>query len=65
VTAQIRSELRKLTTTRTNTGLLIAMTGLIVFGVVAGSFSSETDLSSSESQKELIGNGASRPCSAR
>jgi ABC-2 type transport system permease protein len=58
MTAQVRSELRKLTTTRTNAGLLIAMIGLVLFGVVAGAFSSETDLSLLESQKDLIGNGA-------
>jgi hypothetical protein len=57
VTAQLRSELRKLRTTRTNLGLLLGMVALIVFGVIAGGFSSEADLSVAANQRELIGNG--------
>jgi ABC-2 type transport system permease protein len=57
VTAQLRSELRKLQTTRTSLGLLLALVALIVFGVVAGSFGGESDLSLAENQRELIGNG--------
>jgi ABC-2 type transport system permease protein len=58
VIAQLRSELRKMRTTRTNLGLLVGLVALILFGVVAGSFSSEADLSLSENQRELVGNGA-------
>jgi len=58
VTAQLRSELRKLRTTRTNLGLVLGLVALILFGVVAGAFSSEADLSVLETQRELIGNGA-------
>ncbi len=58
MTAQLRSELRKLRTTRTNLGLLLGLVALILFGVVAGAFSSEADLSNLEAQRELIGNGA-------
>jgi ABC-2 type transport system permease protein len=58
MTAQLRSELRKMTTTRTNAGLFLGLIGLIVFGVVAGAFGSESDLSEALSQRELIGNGA-------
>ena len=57
MTAQLRSELRKLRTTRTNVGLLVGLVALILFGVVAGAFSSESDLSLAENQRELIGNG--------
>lgn len=56
--AQLRSELRKMATTRTNLGLLGGLIGLILFGVIAGSFGSEADLSSPENQRELVGNGA-------
>ena len=45
VTAQLRSELRKMATTRTNVGLLLGLVALILFGVIAGSFGSEADLS--------------------
>jgi ABC-2 type transport system permease protein len=45
-------------TTRTNLGLLLGMVALILFGIVAGSFSSEADLSLAENQRELIGNGS-------
>ena len=55
--AQLRSELRKMRTTRTNLGLLLGLVALILFGVIAGSFSSEADLSLPENQRELIGNG--------
>jgi ABC-2 type transport system permease protein len=57
MTAQLRSELRKLRTTRTSLGLLLGLVALILFGVVAGAFSSESDLSLAENQRELIGNG--------
>lgn len=55
--AQLRSELRKMATTRTNLGLLLGLVALILFGVIAGSFGSEADLSLAENQRELIGNG--------
>lgn len=55
--AQLRSELRKMRTTRTNLGLLLGLVALILFGVIAGSFSSEADLSLPENQRELVGNG--------
>lgn len=58
MSAQLRSELRKLRTTRTNLGLVLGLVALILFGVVAGAFSSEADLSVLETQRELIGNGA-------
>jgi ABC-2 type transport system permease protein len=58
VIAQVRSELRKMSTTRTNLGLLLGLVALILFGVLAGGFSSEGDLSLLENQRELIGNGA-------
>ena len=45
-------------TTRTNLGLLLGLIALILFGVIAGSFGSESDLSSVENQRELIGNGS-------
>jgi hypothetical protein len=57
VIAQLRSELRKMRTTRTNLGLLLGLVALILFGVIAGAFSSEADLSLPENQRELIGNG--------
>ncbi len=57
MTAQLRSELRKMRTTRTNLGLLLGLVALILFGVIAGGFSSEADLSLPENQRELIGNG--------
>ena len=55
--AQLRSELRKMATTRTNLGLLLGLVALILFGVIAGSFGSEADLSLAKNQRELIGNG--------
>jgi len=58
VIAQCRSELRKMWTTRTNLGLLLGLVALILFGVIAGAFSSESDLASPEIQRELVGNGA-------
>jgi ABC-2 type transport system permease protein len=58
VIAQLRSELRKLRTTRTNVGLLLGMVALILFGVVGAAFGPETDLSLHDDQRELIGNGA-------
>ena len=57
MSAQLRSELRKMRTTRTNLGLLLGLVALVLFGVIGGSFSSEADLSLLESQRELIGNG--------
>lgn len=56
--AQLRSEFRKMATTRTNIGLLLGLIALILFGVVAGAFGSESDLSLSVNQRELVGNGA-------
>lgn len=56
--AQLRSELRKMATTRTNLGLLLGVVALILFGVIAGSFGSESDLSLVENQRGLIGNGS-------
>jgi len=58
VKAQLRSELRKLRTTRTNLGLLVGLVALILFGVIAGAFGAEADLSQLDNQRELIGNGA-------
>ena len=58
MTAQLRSELRKLRTTRTNLGLLLGLVGLILFGVIAGSFGTEADLWLLKNQRELISNGA-------
>ena len=55
---QLRSELRKMGTTKTNLGLLLGLVALILFGVLAGGFSSEADLSLVENQRELIGNGS-------
>jgi ABC-2 type transport system permease protein len=45
-------------TTRTNLGLVLGLVALILFGVIAGAFSSEADLSLLENQRELVGNGA-------
>lgn len=45
-------------TTRTNLGLVLGLVALILFGVTAGSFGSEADLSLLENQQELIGNGS-------
>ena len=56
--AQIRSELRKMRTTRTNVGLVLGLVALILFGVIAGAFGSEVDLTDLEKQRELVGNGA-------
>jgi ABC-2 type transport system permease protein len=56
--AQLRSELRKMATTRTNVGLFVGMIALILLGVIAGAFSSEADLSVATNQRELVGNGA-------
>jgi ABC-2 type transport system permease protein len=58
MTAQLRSELRKMRTTRTNAGLLLGLVALILFGVIAGSFGSDSELSSALNQRELVGNGA-------
>ena len=56
--AQLRSELRKMATTRTNLGLLLGLIALVLFGVIAGSFGNEADFTRVENQRELIGNGA-------
>ena len=45
-------------TTRTNLGLVLGLVALILFGVTAGAFGSEADLSTLEAQRELVGNGA-------
>jgi ABC-2 type transport system permease protein len=45
-------------TTRTNLGLVLGLVGLILFGVIAGSFGGEADLTLPENQRELVGNGA-------
>jgi ABC-2 type transport system permease protein len=58
MTAQLRSELRKMGTTRTNLGLFTGLLALILFGEIAGAFSSESELSVLENQRELVGNGA-------
>ena len=55
---QVRSELRKMATTRTNIGLLLGLVALILLGVVGGAFSRTADLSLVEDQREVIGNGA-------
>ena len=56
--AQIRSELRKMATTRTNVGLFLGMIALILFGVIAGAFGEEADLAQVTNQRELVGNGS-------
>jgi ABC-2 type transport system permease protein len=58
VIAQFRSELRKMRTTRTNVGLFAGLIALILFGVIAGSFGSQVDLDTVETQREIVGNGA-------
>jgi len=58
VIAQLRSELRKMATTRTNLGLLLGLIALVLFSVIAGSFGNEADFTRVENQQELIGNGA-------
>ena len=57
MSAQLRSELRKLRSTRTNLGLLVGLVALVLFGVIAGSFGSESNLGLPEKQRELVGNG--------
>ena len=55
----MRSELRKMRTTRTSLGLLLGLVALIVFGVVAGSFGSGVRARAlRENQSELVGNGS-------
>ena len=56
--AQLRSELRKMRTTRTNAGLLLGLVALILLAVIAGSFGSEAELALRENQRDLVGNGA-------
>jgi ABC-2 type transport system permease protein len=58
VIAQLRSELRKMRTTRTNLGLLLGVVGLVLLGILGGSFGDEADFTLSENQRELVGNGA-------
>jgi ABC-2 type transport system permease protein len=58
VIAQLRSELRKMATTRTNAGLFLGMIALILFGVIAGGFGGEGELSEALNQRELVGNGS-------
>ncbi|MGE5274050.1 MAG: hypothetical protein ACM3QU_09890 [Verrucomicrobiota bacterium] len=58
MSAQLRSELRKMRTTRTNLGLVLGLVALVLFGVIAGSFSGESDLGLAEDQRELVGNGS-------
>ena len=56
--AQLRSELRKMRTTRTNLGLFLGMIGLILLTILVGGLTSDRfDLSEVDSQKELFGNG--------
>jgi ABC-2 type transport system permease protein len=57
VIAQLRSELRKLATTRTSAGLLLGLVALILLGVIGGAFSRTADLSLVEDQREMVGNG--------
>ena len=56
--AQLRSELRKMRTTRTNLGLALGMVALILLGVVGGAFASTADLSQVEDQRSVVGNAA-------
>lgn len=56
--AQLRAELRKMATTRTNVGLFLGMIALILFGVIAGAFGEEADLAQLINQRELVGNGS-------
>jgi ABC-2 type transport system permease protein len=58
VIAQVRSELRKMRTTRTNFGLLLGVVALVLLGILGGSFGTESDLALPENQRELVGNGA-------
>jgi ABC-2 type transport system permease protein len=58
VIPQLRSEIRKMWTTRTNLGLLLGLVALVLFGVLVGAFTSEADLSSALNQREVVGNGA-------
>jgi len=58
MTAQLRSELRKMRSTRTNIGLALGLVALILFGVIVGAFSSEAELALRDNQRSLVGNGA-------
>jgi hypothetical protein len=57
---QLRSELRKLRTTRTNLGLALGLVGVLVLTVVAAGLSMDSRaLGDPEHQKELLRNGTS------
>ena len=56
--AQLRSELRKMRTTRTNLGLLVGLVALILFGVIAGSvWQRGRPLPPPRTRESSIGNG--------
>jgi ABC-2 type transport system permease protein len=56
MTAQLRSELRKMRTTRTNLGLLLGLIAIILLAVLADGLTSGS-LGQLDSQKQLFGNG--------
>lgn len=58
MTAQLRSELRKMRTTRTNLGLLLGLVALVLFGVIGGAFGRDSNFALVENQRALIGNGS-------
>jgi ABC-2 type transport system permease protein len=45
-------------TTRTNLGLVLGLLALVLFGVLAGGFTANGDLTDRLNQQELVGNGA-------
>lgn len=45
-------------TTRTNLGLVLGLVALVLFGVLAGGFTADSELSVRLNQQELVGNGA-------
>lgn len=60
MTAQLRSELRKMATTRTNLGLFAGLIGVILLSVLlSGLTYSDAAVRDVVNQKELIGNGTS------
>jgi hypothetical protein len=60
MTAQLRSELRKLLTTRTNLGLFLGLVGLILLIVLgSGLTMDDSSLWLVNEQKQLVGNGTS------